>query len=120
MFNAKWQQKERKKGVSTSQGHPPPPKKVLHKVGMKKSTCICTISKTFQDSLHRRVCSEYLKTRQWEIKVELNLITTLCGISRGMEGCWNEKKRLNIQDHDNNPWTYFTAISGFFHQTLST
>lgn len=120
MFNAEWQQKERKKGVSTSWGHPPPDKKVLHKVGMKKSTCICTISNIFQDSLHRRVCSEYLKTKQWEIKVELNLTMTLSGISRGTEGCWNEKKRLNIQDHDNNPWTYFTAISGLFHQTLST
>lgn len=43
-----WQQKERKKGISTSWGHPPPDKKVLHKVGMKKSTCICTISNTFR------------------------------------------------------------------------
>lgn len=27
------------------------------------------------------------KTKQQQIKVELNLTTTLAGISRGMEGC---------------------------------
>lgn len=83
LFHAERQQKERKKGVS--QGHPPPERKVLlHQVEMKKS--ICTISKTFQESLKG---TEYVQNtlKQQSKKVELNLTTTLAGISQRMEGC---------------------------------
>lgn len=66
--------------------------------------CISTISKTPHGSLNRKECVENISKENGIItKVEHNLSTTSAGTFRGMKGCSSERKRLNIQDHDNNP-----------------